>query len=47
MLQINVMSDEIINSAKIKMNSSIEYFSKSLQKITDQSESIITVRNSC
>ena len=27
------MSDEIINSAKIKMNSSIEYFSKSLQKI--------------
>ena len=33
MLQINDMSDEIINSAKIKMNSSIDYFSKSLQKI--------------
>lgn len=27
------MSNEIINSAKIKMNSSIDYFSKSLQKI--------------
>ena len=33
MLQINDMSDEIINSAKIKMSSSIDYFSKSLQKI--------------
>ena len=27
------MNDEIINSAKIKMNSSIDYFTKNLQKI--------------
>ena len=33
MLQINDMGDEIINSAKTKMSSSIDYFSKSLQKI--------------
>ena len=33
LLQINNMSQEIINKTKIKMNSSVDYFSNSLQKI--------------
>ena len=32
-LQINNMSLEIINNTKLKMNSSVDYFSNSLQKI--------------
>ena len=33
LLRINIMSHEIINNTKLKMNSSIDYFSDSLQKI--------------
>ena len=33
LLQINNMSQEIINKTKIKMNSSVDYFSNNLQKI--------------
>lgn len=33
LLQINNMSQEIINNTKLKMNSSVDYFSNSLQKI--------------
>ena len=33
LLQINNMSQEIINTTKLKMNSSVDYFSNSLQKI--------------
>ena len=33
LLQINNMSLEIINNTKLKMNSSVDYFSNSLQKI--------------
>ena len=33
LLQISNMSQEIINNTKLKMNSSVDYFSNSLQKI--------------
>ena len=33
LLQINNMSQEIINKTKVKMNSSVDYFSNNLQKI--------------
>jgi len=33
LLKINNMSQEIINNTKLKMNSSVDYFSNSLQKI--------------